>query len=346
MGFSALWVKGEIFRNLDDAESAAKGLDRAGQASLFDRFDWFARVWEHCPPAEFPLIARSRAEGSDAWLFLAEDERGHARALATWYTLAFRPVFTGDPPDNARAAMLTAMARRLRKRLSSIHLSTLPQADCDLLARFFRRAGWAAFASETSCNWTINVRGQSFAEFLAGRAGELRSTIKRKGAKAGMETSIFNHFDENAWVAYEAIYAASWKPDEGSSAFLREMAEAEGAAGTLRLGIGRIEGETVAAQLWTVENGVAVIHKLAHLDSAGKHSPGTLLTAAMFEHAIDTDRVDLIDFGTGDDRYKADWMDTRAPLCTLALFNTRRAGGMLGAAKAWASALVGRIRTR
>ena len=45
-----------------------------------------------------------------------------------------------------------------------------------------------------------------------------------------------------------------------------------------------------------------------------KHlSAGTTLSAALFERSIDIDRVELIDFGTGNDRYKADWMEQVRP---------------------------------
>jgi CelD/BcsL family acetyltransferase involved in cellulose biosynthesis len=342
-----LWVKGEIFRNLADAEGTAReALNGDMQISPFDRFDWFARTMTHCAPAPYPLIARARAEGSDAWLVLAEDGRGKAQAMASWYTLRFGPIFTGAADDRVKGALLTAIARRISKHSSTIRLPTMSEADCVLVTRAFARAGWTARTQETSCNWTIDVAGQSFAQYWADRPGELRSTVKRKGAKAGMDITIHTDFDGVAWADYEAIYAESWKPEEGSNDFLRTMAQEAAADGTLRLGIGRIAGQAVAAQLWTVEHGVAIIHKLAHRESATEFSPGSLMSAAMFERAIDVDRVGLIDFGTGDDRYKSDWMDTRTPLFTLSLFNTRTVTGMAGAAKAKAAALVGRVRTR
>ena len=65
----------------------------------------------------------------------------------------------------------------------------------------------------------------------------------------------------------------------------------------------------VAAQFWTVENGTALIHKLAHDERHMQASPGTLLSAALFQHVIDVDHVNLIDFGTGNDAYKAEWME-------------------------------------
>ena len=342
-----MWVKGEIFRNLAEAQASAQGeLDRNAQPSLFDRFDWFARTQAHCPPAGRPVIARARVDGSSAWLFLTGNGRGHGEPLSTWYTLAFRPIFTGDPSDKVRSALLTAIARRLRRRLTSLRLTPMPEADCALMAASFRRAHWRPVAREASVNWTIDVTGKSFADYWAERPGELRSTVKRKGAKADMAITIYDHFDPAAWEDYESVYANSWKPEEGSRAFLRDMAETEGAAGTLRLGIGRIGGEAIAAQLWTVENGVAIIHKLAHRDDAGEFSPGSLLSAAMFEHAIDVDRVTLIDFGTGDDPYKRDWMDSCAPLYTLELFNAYRPQGLAKAARAHAAALVARLRSR
>ena len=341
-----MWVKGEIFRNLDDVTASARvELDRATQQSLFNRLDWFRRTLQHVAPSGEPLIIRARTEGCDCWLFLMESG-GHATALSSWYTLAFGPVFTGNPSDAAKFALLVASARRLGKRLSGITLAPVPEADARIIGRAFDSARWVTRLDETTVNWTVATKGLTFEEYWAQRPGELRSTVQRKATKHSIETKIFTRFDDDAWADYEAIYAGSWKPEEGSTAFLRDMALTESTAGTLRMGIATIAGQAVAAQLWTVENGHAIIHKLAHLESAKDQSPGSVLTAALFEHVIDHDQVALVDFGTGDDRYKSDWMDNRAPLYTVQLFNPRRPAGLWGAAKASASALVGRPTTR
>ncbi len=341
-----MWVKGEIFRNLDEATASARGeLDRAAQRSLFDRIEWFRRTDELASPGGTPLVVRARAEGSDCWLFLTETG-GTAKALANWYTLMFRPVFTGAPSEATKFALLVATARRLTKRLSSMTLGPMPAADAELVSRAFDRARWVATSHESTVNWTISTDGLSFEDYWSARPGELRSTVKRKAAKHNIETRIYTTFDGTAWAEYESIYTDSWKPDEGAPDFLRDMALTESAAGALRMGIAMIEGNAVAAQLWTVENDHAIIHKLAHLESAKEQSPGSVLTAAMFEHVIDIDHVTLIDFGTGDDRYKGDWMDSRAPLFTVQLFNPRRLSGLFGAVKAWLSTLVGRSGAR
>ena len=118
------------------------------------------------------------------------------------------------------------------------------------------------------------------------------------------------------------------------------MAEQEGAAGTLRLGVARKDGRPLAVQLWLIENKEATIHKLAYREDAKDLSPGTLLGEAMFRRAIDQERVRVIDYGTGDDAYKRDWMEERRPLWRLQAFNPATLKGLAGAARA----LAGRLR--
>ena len=79
--------------------------------------------------------------------------------------------------------------------------------------------------------------------------------------------------------------------------------------------------QPVAAQFWTVEAGTAFIHKLAYVEEAKPLSPGTTLTAALMEQVIDRDGVTLVDFGTGDDPYKRDWMEVQRPRYALAAMN-------------------------
>lgn len=339
-----MWVKGEYFDDLDAVAAVARGtLDRAAQPLPYDRISWFRRTWAHCPPGAAPLVVRARTEGADAWLFLARESRDRLVALKSWYTLAFSPVYSGAPDDVLKRRLLRAIARRLRAPalgVARITLDPVPGEEADALARAFRRGGWTAVVTPATVNWQLAVNGRIFDEYWDGRPGQLRATVDRK--RAHVDIDIVDRFDPEAWAAYEQVYGESWKPAEGAPAFLRDFAEEEGAAGTLRLGIARIDGRPVAAQFWTVENGTAIIHKLAHAEDAAEHSPGTLLSAALFRHAIDVDGVQTIDFGTGDDAYKADWMEEKRTLYHVELFNLRRPAAWPGAARARISALVRR----
>ncbi|NIQ93944.1 MAG: GNAT family N-acetyltransferase, partial [Desulfuromonadales bacterium] len=158
----------------------------------------------------------------------------------------------------------------------------------------FRAAGWIVLREECDINHFLPVAGRNYADYLATRPGRLRTTLKRKAKK--VEIVLKRCFDPADWAAYEEIYNHSWKPEEGDPALLRRFAEQESQAGHYLFGMALADGEPVAAQFWTVENGTAYIHKLAHLESATKLSPGTTLTARLLEEVIDTDEVDWVDF--------------------------------------------------
>ena len=316
------------------AQDAAGALDREARSSLFERLDWFRLIAVHCPPPGNLLVVRAH----DAWLFLAVQGK-RATAFCTWYSL--RVGISGE----RKSDVMTAIARGLRERgLAGVTLA--PVEEPELLAAAFRAAGWLVDVEPRTGSWRIDTTGMSFEDYWASRPGKLRSTFKRRAKAAGLEIEIYDRFNPEAWAAYEAVYRASWKPEEGSFPFLRALAEQEGAAGALRLGIARKDGVPIAAQLWLVENKEATIHKLAYAESAKELSPGTILGHAMFRHAIDTDRVRTIDYGTGDEPYKSDWMAERRQLWTLTARNPRTLRGLAGALRAKAAKLAGGGRKR
>lgn len=320
-----------LFNDLDAVAADADGaLDRARQASLYDRLDWFRLLQEYVPPAGKLAVWRARDGDKAAWLFLAIEGR-KASAYAAWYSLRFNGIGASD--------VMTPLAGAIRKSgIAEVELA--PLEDPEPLAAAFRAAGWRVRLTEKTGNWRVRTDGDNFATYWAKRPGQLRSTAKRKAKAAGLDLEILDHFSETAWAAYEEVYRASWKPEEGSFPFLRALAEQEGAAGTLRLGIARKDGKPLAVQLWLVENGEATIHKLAYREDAKELSPGTILGEAMFRRAIDEDRVLAIDYGTGDDAYKRDWMEERRPLWRLEAYNPGTLKGLAGAARA----LAGRLR--
>lgn len=303
-------------------------LGRGAQPGLYDRLDWLRTTRDHIWP-DTPFVAATARQGADAlWLPLRDCGRARARGFASWYTLAFAPLVTPGCPASVRSKLLAAIAKRLRGRFGAITLWPLePEVSAELQLAF-RKAGWLAIDRVEAAHWVAHTRGQDFEAYWARRASKLRNTVRRRAKNSAVAVRIHDSFDPEAWAAYEAVYAASWKPAEGSPAFLRAFAEQEGAAGTLRLGIARRDDRPVAAQFWTVENGVATIHKLAHLESDREHSPGTLLSYAMFRHVLDHDRPDLIDYGNGDEPYKAEWMDERRLRHRLRLFDLRSLSGI------------------
>ncbi|MGP1283703.1 MAG: GNAT family N-acetyltransferase [Parasphingopyxis sp.] len=310
-------VNVKLFDSLADVMiDAGDALDRTQQPSLYDRIAWFEMTSQHCGSDDRPpLVARALRGDAAAWLFLCRTGPRRAEALASWYTLAFDVVRRGEDDG-----LLVAIAEALRE-LALIELA--PLANPEPIERAFGAAGWKTVRTVTTENWELRPP-RSFDSYWETRPGKLRSTVKRKAKKADLDIAIHRAFDDLAWKDYRKVYSQSWKPEEGSWGFMRAFAEREGAAGTLRLGIAYREGEPVAAQLWHVENGRATIHKLAYAESAKSYSPGSILSEAMFRHVIEEDQPDIIDYGTGSEPYKADWMDAARPLYALKLYNPRQ----------------------
>jgi hypothetical protein len=297
----------------DPALSALLG--RSPTSAPFDRLDWLALLADTCLSGAKCMIAVAREGDAVAALPLCRTPEGFA-PLGTWYSFFVRPLCN----DPARApALLAALARSLAAA-GAARLSPMPEPEAEALAAAFRASGWIGTIEPCDTNHILELNGRDFDAYWAERPGALRETVRHKGAKGIVSLRIETTFSEADWDAYEAIYARSWKPEEGNPAFLRAFALAESAAGALRMGIGEIDGVPVAAQFWTVEGGTAWIHKLAHDEASRKHSPGTLLSAALFRHVIDLDHVDTVDFGTGDNPYKRDWMEASRPRYALAFY--------------------------
>ncbi len=285
----------------------------------FDTSEWFKFLPDD--PENRKLLGLASGDGGLVALPFIEKGRHRLDALTNWYAFSWRPL-ASEGAD--QSALLTSLARDLRHRVRRVVMAPLPDEDgsATRLEQAFRKAGWFVHRTRCDSNHILPIGGRSFAEYLTSRPGMLRTTIARKAKKLSIE--IDNIFHEDTWDIYQRIYNESWKPEEGDPEFLKDFARRESTAGHLRLGIASYNGEPVAVQFWTVENGAAYIHKLAHLPESKHLSAGTILTAALLEHVIDRDRVQLVDFGTGNDRYKADWMEDIRPRFQLDCHNPAR----------------------
>lgn len=332
------------YHSLADVRDALHGrLDREAVPCLFGRYDWFDLLHRHCF-ADVPVrVVVAEKDGAQALLFLLGRDSRWVSALANWYSFDWSPQFTGDPDAGQRARLLDALSGHLLRTTSQIDLYPVA-ASAELLASL-RRTGWFALSRPMGGRHILRVNGRDFATYWASRPGRLRALVKRRARASRYALSISDRLTDDLWRDYVDVHGRSWKQPEPGLDFLRALAERESEAGRLRLGFARDaegnRGRAVATQLWTVENGVALIHKLSHDRAHDAGSPGTLLSHAMFAQAIDGDGVAMIDYGTGDNPYKTDWMEERVPLHRIDAFNPRHASSWLPAARTAISALVG-----
>ena len=277
----------------------------AGQAaSPFDRLGWFELLERH---GARPVVVEARDGKNAVAAILTASGPSRLRSLHHVFAFSWQPTVLSGSPGSS---VYQAIARDLRSRAWRIDLTHVPEDDgfAELLATSFRAAGWAVRCEPCDENHILEVKGRTFARYWAERPGPLRTTLKRKAGR--VEVEIIDSFSERIWKAYQEVYANSWKSEEKDILLLRDFALEEADAGRLRMGVAWREDQPIAAQLWTVEDATAYIHKLCYDEEQKTHSAGTTLSAAMFERAIDHDKVQRIDFGTGSDAYKRDWMES------------------------------------
>ena len=184
-------------------------------------------------------------------------------------------------------------------------------------------------------NWYLKLEGRNFQEYFKSVPSRLRNTIDRKSRQLekshGLQMTIVQTEAELelAAAAYEHVYTSSWKQSEAHPHFILGLMQVCAREGWLRLGIAYVDNKPVAAQLWMVHRGIASIYKLAYDENFSKFSIGSILTAHIMRHVIDVDLVDEVDYLTGDDDYKKDWMSHRRERWGIVAFNQATLKGKL-----------------
>jgi len=261
-------------------------------------------------------------------------------ALANYYTPLFNPLAIGR--GDCIQADLDSLAHAIvaeRPKWDIVDLHPL-QAESPLfdgILNAFRNAGMMAASYFCFGNWYLEVNGRSYREYHDALPSRLQNTIRRKSerlAKTGrLRVEIItdsDHLDDTV-AAFGQVYNSSWKTPEPYSQFIPGLIRLCAERGWLRMGIAHIDDEPAAAQLWIVHEGVASIYKLAYAEKFSAESVGSILTARLMQHVIDIDKVRQVDFLSGDDPYKKDWMSHRRERRGIIAYNLRTAWGLLGA---------------
>lgn len=309
----------------------------------FARREWFALLQQHCFADRNCLWPRVQIDGRAATLPLIEQD-GELGGLSNYYSFSYAPIYEGDPDAPQREALIRAIAADLRRGHHRASFYPLLNHDgtAERMRRAFAAAGWIALLTDQGINYVLNVDGRDFATYWAQRPGALRSGVQRKSRGHPLDFAVYTRLTDPLWQDYMAVYGASWKNAEPYPQMIRAMAEAAAARGALRLGVARLGDRVVAMQIWTVEGGVACIHKLAHDGAYDRLSPGTLLSHYLFRQMIDGEKVRQIDYGTGNNAYKRDWMDEKRPMMRLDCFDPRKAATWIPALRTRISQLVHR----
>jgi CelD/BcsL family acetyltransferase involved in cellulose biosynthesis len=327
-------------------DDAQKLFDAAGAESFYHSMPWYHNFVAHAldpgDETRFYVLAEPGGATLAVLPLRAVREAGSGAvtlsSLSNYYTSLFGPILRASvDPSSVLDEVVRAIVAE-RPRWACLKLN--PLAHDGLLFKdlegAFRRAGVVPQPYFSFGNWYLEVGGRSAEEYLRSLPSQLRNTLKRKAKKlasagrARLTIVTGGYGLEQALTDYEHVYAASWKVPEPYPGFVPGLIRTCARMGWLRLGLLYVDGEPAAAQLWVVSGTTASIFKLAYQDKFGELSVGSILTAHLMQHVIDTDRVSVVDYLTGDDGYKRDWMSHRRERWGIVAFNPRTARGVVG----------------
>lgn len=311
--------------------------------SYFFSRTWFETLTAQVLPAGQQLVLAGviDAERLVALLPLTFDSGGYLNALthnySSLYSLLLLPVVSPGQPETVLDCLVSGLTDFKRNGLRATGLRLAPYAEDDLsmraLADALQRAGIEQHTYFRFYNWVYRVQGDSFEQYMAARPARVRNTIARKQRKLAREQQyhlkLYSGQDvEEGLAAYHRVYKASWKVEEQFSAYVDAMVKNLAGRGWLRLGVLFINDQPAAAQIWFVCHQKAGIFKLAYDEQWKQYSPGSILIGFLMQQVIDNDRVEEIDFLTGNDAYKQDWMsERRQRLGMTCALHQSRAGG-------------------
>lgn len=298
-------------------ESANALFVKAEKDSIFFSRAWFENVVNTALEDDQHMLLACVVEKESvrAILPLMKRNSEHWRSLGHLYTSLYTLLLA----ENAQQDILTCLVQGLRQLPAySLRLAPVAENDSSLqsLQQVLESSGFSCHRYFRFYNWNYQLQGQSFEDYMAGRPSRVRNTIARKQRKLEREHSynirlFTSHNLQQAMADYNTVYAASWKVNELFGEVIEGLALSLSKRGWLRLAILYIDDQPAAAQFWFVAHGKASIFKLVYDETWKPYSPGSILTKYLMEYVIDTDKVDEIDFLTGNDAYKQDWMSER-----------------------------------
>ncbi len=304
----------------------------AAKESIFFSRPWFENLLGNPTDDCHGILLACVMEGGEllALLPLKKKSDEHWYALTNLYSSLYSLLLVKDRQQEVVECLVRGLTQL---RFSSLRLDPIAADDGHMQAfqQAMEAAGVACHRTFRFHNWLHRTRRQTFEDYLAARPARVQNTLARKTRKLerehGYNIRLFVDNDlQRALADYTTVYNRSWKANELYGDFIEGLTHSLSQPKWLRLAILYVDDTPVAAQFWFVVHGKASIFKLVYDEQWRHYSPGSILTSYLMKHVIDNDKVDEIDFLTGNDAYKQDWMSERRERWTLYCINKREAG--------------------
>lgn len=321
---------------------------KAGEEALFLGQYWFSKMVEHIgnTAGEVSVYGIETKEGQPIALLplwikphhrLGGSSLTATRRIVSSMTNYYSPLFDAiyDVSQIERSTVFHLVLKHLvsdKRACDALEFMPVHGAVKDGLEQAAQGLGLPALSYESTTNYYLS-RITSYENYRRDLPSKLLHTIQRKSNKIKQSSTLdIVISDGGSNVSdlldeYHDVYQKSWKIDEPFPEFISELAHHCASMGWLRVGVLRIDDCAVAAQIWFVVGKTACIYKLAYREDYKSFSPGTLLTDKLMQYVIDVDGVRKVDFLTGSDPYKKDWMSSHRPMFNVVIPNTKRLAG-------------------
>ena len=318
-------------------------LDEAEKKSIFFGKTWYQNYTEHVIEQDKRLViyvAKENDSNKIIIIFPLVYDIAHGselQSLSNYYTSLFAPVVdTLSPSWQSGMDLIVKHMKNYKTSWNTLNFRPLDEND-EVIAYLFKALKRHNFMVQKYFafgNWVYHLDNKSFDEYFNERPSRLKNTIKRKTRKLSKEfqysIKIYtksDQIDKSLIDEYERIYKLSWKQDEPYPEFVRGILNKYAYTGQLRFGFLFINDKAVASQIWFVTGDTASIYKLAYDPEYKQFSVGSILTKDLMQYVIEEDKVKCIDYLTGDDAYKRDWMSERNIRIGIIAFNSKTLKG-------------------
>ncbi len=258
-------------------------------------------------------------------------------SVSNYYTSLFSPIYTDKFLLETVFAQILIFINENRPNHDGILLKPLAKdsVSFNIILRVLKKQGYSCDNFFCFGNWYYKVQEKNYNQYVFNLPSKLRNTIKRKYRKLQQKSSfrleILTDVDDiiSRLPDFSNVYNKSWKRSEPYPDFIKNLVTLFAKQGFIRLGMIYLDNKPVATQIWIVMNNVASIYKLAYDPAYKNLSVGTVLTSMLMQYVIDTDSVAEIDYLTGDDPYKKDWMSLRRERWGIIAYNNKTPTGYL-----------------
>jgi hypothetical protein len=347
-----MMLEATTYLGLDNLpEQYSRLFSQAGEDNFFLSLAWFRNLERTVLSSDEVVriigVEKREAEQAPAGALVLKSSRPSNRflsqvtieSLTTYYTSYFAPLIARTCQNVDEITKL--LAREIGAIRPRWDILDIRPVDLTLPAISGFRTALDELDLRTQTyfcfgNWYLKVGARSYDEYFRDLPSVIRKNVpyyeRRIDKIARTKINLYTKVEDLkiAIRDYELVYEASWRDPEAYPSFVRGLITLAAEQGWLRLGLFYIDDEPAAAQLWIVQGNIASIYKVCYAEKFAKSSVGSVLTAHMLKHAIDVDRVEEVDYLSGDDAYKANWMSHRRERWGIMAFNPKTVWGTAG----------------